>query len=93
MFAKTFIDKPLSFWDNILRTDETKVKLCGNSVHWFIYRWQSEAHDEKNTLPTVEHGGGSIVIWGCFTASGTRGSEYIEGFMKPEDYCYPVSEN
>lgn len=29
----------------------------------------SEAFDPKNAIPTVEHGGVSIMLWGCFAAS------------------------
>ena len=30
-----------------------------------------EVFVEKNTLLTVKHGGGSIMLWGCVAAGGT----------------------
>jgi len=34
---------------------------------------ESCLYDPKNTIPTVRHGGGNIMIWGCFSAKGTDG--------------------
>lgn len=86
IFAKEYLDKPQSFWENVLWTDETKIELFGNGHQQFVYRRRYEAHKEKNTLPTVKHGGGSIMLWGCFAASGTGGLDRITGIMKSEDY-------
>ena len=40
----------------------------------------------KNTIPTVKHGGGSIMLWGGFAAGGTDVLHKIDGFMRQENY-------
>ena len=82
IFPKEYPDKPQSFWENVLWTTETKIELFGNAHQQFVYRLHNEAYKEKNTLPTV--GGGFIMLWGCFAASGTGGLDRITGIMKSE---------
>jgi hypothetical protein len=36
----------------------------------------------KNTIPTVKHRGGSIMLWGCIAAGGTGALEKIDGIMR-----------
>lgn len=31
---------------------------------------QNTAFQQKNLIPTVKHGDGSIMVWGCFAAAG-----------------------
>uniref|UniRef100_A0A8C5N469 Transposase n=1 Tax=Leptobrachium leishanense TaxID=445787 RepID=A0A8C5N469_9ANUR len=75
-----------SFWENVLWTDETKIELFGKAHHSTVYRKWNEAYKEKNTVPTVKYGGGSMMFWGCFAASGTGCLECVQGIMKSEDY-------
>ena len=36
-------------------------------------------YSTKNAIPKVKFGGGSIMIWGCFSTLGVRNIEIIEG--------------
>ena len=47
-FAKTHLDKPKSFWENVLWEDETKLELFGKAHHLDVYRKQNEAFKEKS---------------------------------------------
>uniref|UniRef100_A0AAZ3PKE2 Uncharacterized protein n=1 Tax=Oncorhynchus tshawytscha TaxID=74940 RepID=A0AAZ3PKE2_ONCTS len=37
---------------------------------------------KPGTIPTVKHGGGSIMLWGCFSAAGTGRLVRIKGKLK-----------
>ena len=34
----------------------------------------------------MKHGGGSIILWGCFAAGGTGALHKIDGIMREEKY-------
>ncbi|CAJ0962494.1 unnamed protein product [Ranitomeya imitator] len=92
-FAKTYLKKPKMFWKNVLWSDETKVELFGQRHQHRVYRRKKEAFKEKNTVPTVKHGGGSLMFWGFFAASGTGLLYHVHGIMKSEDYQQILQHN
>ena len=49
-------------------------------------RREGEASYPRNTVPTVQHGAGSIMLWGRLTASGSAALQKVNGIIKKEDY-------
>ena len=67
-------------------SDETKIELFSiNSTHR-VWRKRNAEYNPKNTIPTVKHGGGNIMLWGCFSAKGTGRLHRIEGRMNGAMY-------
>ncbi len=58
-------------WVKVLWSDETKIQLFGINSTRHVWRRRNAAYDPKNTIPTVKHGGGHIMLWGCFSAKVT----------------------
>lgn len=92
-FAKNHLDKPQKFWDSVLWTDETKIELFGPMDQRYVWRRNNEAFAEKNTIPTVKHGGGSVMMWGCFSSSGTGSLHKIVGKMDSAMYQDILDKN
>ncbi|KAG2458309.1 TC1A transposase, partial [Polypterus senegalus] len=58
-----------------------------------VWRKPSTTHHQANTIPTVKHGGGSIMLWGCFSAAGTGRLVRIKGKMSATMYRDILDEN
>lgn len=56
-----------SNWKNVLWSDETKINLFGSDGILFVRRPRSQELDPRYTIKTVKHGGGNILLWGCFS--------------------------
>ncbi len=68
-------------WVKVLWSDETKIELFGINSTRRVWRRRNAAYDPKNTIPTVKHGGGNIMLWGCFSAKGTGQLHRIKGML------------
>ena len=52
-----------------------------------------QAYDQKNTIPTVNHGDGSLMMWGCFSAAGTGNLDRGAGIMDSQKYQAILKRN
>ena len=61
--------KRATFWRQALWSDETEIELFGQNDVKYVWINKGEASRLRNTIPTVKHGGGSIILCGCVFAS------------------------
>ncbi|CAJ0952836.1 unnamed protein product [Ranitomeya imitator] len=87
-FAREHLDDPEEFWENVLWSDETKLELFGRNTTCRVWRKKNTELHPSNTIPTVKHGGGNIMLWGFFSAKGPgrliRVHERMNGAMYRE---------
>ena len=77
----------------VLWSDKTKMELFGLNAKRYVRHKPNTAHHPKNTILTVKHGGGNIMLWGCFSSAGTVALLGIEGKMDGEKYRKIREEN
>ncbi len=60
---------------------------------YYVRRKEHTAFQLKNLIPSVKHGGGSIVAWARFAASWPGQPAIIDGTMNSELYQQFRKEN
>ena len=72
--------------NKIIWSDETKIELYGLNAKHHVWR-------KPDTIPMVKHGGGSIMLWGCFSAEGTGRLVRVGRNMNGAKYREILDEN
>ena len=72
--------------NKILWSDRTKIEVFSLIAKCHVLR-------KPGTISTVKHGGGNIMLWGCFLVAGTGRLVRIEGWMNGAKYIEILDEN
>uniref|UniRef100_A0AAY5L9M5 Tc1-like transposase DDE domain-containing protein n=1 Tax=Esox lucius TaxID=8010 RepID=A0AAY5L9M5_ESOLU len=92
-FAREHLDGPAEYWENVIWSDETKIEIFGKNSTRHVWRRKNAELHPKNTIPTVKHGGGNIMLWGGFSAKGPGRLIHVKERMNGAMYCEILSEN
>lgn len=85
-FAMKHQHESEAYWGKILWSDETKINLFGSDGIQRIWRRVGKDYHKDCVVPTVKHGGGSVLVWGCMSASGVGELPFIDGTMNAQMY-------
>lgn len=85
-FAKQHKDWTVDQWMKVLWTDESKFELFGSKRRQYVRRRSNERYHSKCIVPTMKHGGGNILVWGCFSGQGVGDLKKIDGKMDKKMY-------
>ncbi|GFW89396.1 transposable element Tcb2 transposase [Trichonephila clavipes] len=92
-FAKTHQLKTDNFWKKVIFSDESKFNIFGSDGRRTVWRKPNTALDPKNLRPTVKHGGGSVMVWGCMASNGVGNLVFIDGIMDHKLYIDILNNN
>lgn len=73
-------------WKKVIFSDESKFNIFGSDGRTWCWKKVGQRLAPHAVKPTVKHGGGSIMIWGCMTWDGVGNITLIEGKMNSEVY-------
>lgn len=85
-FANKYQNWTTKDWSNVVWTDESKFNLFGSDGRRYIRRPNGKKFDPRYTNPTMKHGGGSVMVYGAFSANGVGPIVRVNGNMTSETY-------
>ncbi len=87
LFTEDNLAKSMNYWNHVLWSDESKVNLFDSYGVQHVWWSPGEEYQENCILPTIKHGGGSIMVLGCMTTAGIGELRFTEGNMDSNMHC------
>ena len=86
-FAEKYKDWTVEDWKQVIWSDETKVNRIGSDGCKWVWKKSGDSGiKDREVEGTVKFGGGSLMVWGCFTAKGVGYLTRIDGGLNAELY-------
>lgn len=92
-FCKRYGKWTLDDWKRVIWSDESKFNRFQSDGKEYYWHRPNDRIQKHHVKQTVKHGGGSVMVWGCFTWWNTAPLVKIEGIMKKEDYLGILQSN
>ena len=85
-FAREHRNWTVAQWESVLWSDESAFQLFCGAKRAHVRRRVGERYSPQCIVPTVKHGGGSLMIWGCMSGLGVGQVYRCEGTMRQDQY-------
>lgn len=81
IFARKYISWDVAKWKTVLFSDESKYLLVGTDGMCRVRRPRGKRLQPQFCQKTLKHGGGNVMVWGCFSGQGLGPIHKIDGIM------------
>ena len=92
-FARKYQNWTIEDWKHVIWSDESKFQIFGSDGCKYCWKRPGEQLKSYHVQPTVKFGGGSIMVWGCFTEHGVGNLCCIEGKLNGAGYRNILENN
>ncbi|KAG1143627.1 hypothetical protein G6F37_011935 [Rhizopus arrhizus] len=76
-------------WRKVIFSDESKINVWGSDRVEFYWSLPGSPLQPHHVIPTVKHGGRSVMVWACMTSHGVGYiCEIYDGRMTASDYIH-----
>jgi hypothetical protein len=85
-FAYKYQHWTVENWMKVLWSDETNINRIGSDGHQWTWKRVGEPLSDRTTTPSVKHGGGSVMVWGCMGWNGVGMLIEVEDIIDAKQY-------
>lgn len=90
-WCKNYVNWTERDWNRVVFSDESHFELINRKNRSFVRRTMQEKEQPFCFQSRTQGGGGSVSVWGCFTAHGTGLLLFYEGRLNARNFIELIS--